>query len=311
MDKLSQLILDGNRRALSKAITHIENRTETGKLIVSDLYRHRKTVPIIGITGPPGAGKSTLISELIKLYKSQSLKIGILAIDPTSVFSGGAILGDRIRMMESTSDGSVFVRSMASRGILGGLSSAAFNVLSIMECFGFDLILLESVGAGQNEIEIHQYCDTVIVVAVSGLGDDIQAIKAGIYEIPDIFLIHKSDLPGSKELRYQIETILEMTPSKSEWRVPILLASSKEGTGIMDLIDKIKSHQEYLAKSNKREELRTKRTIHEIKRQTQELVLHWLDRKNIEKTIEGLVQEGKLSPNEIANQLFEKLGLDK
>jgi len=225
----------GSIRALARLITQIENR-DTGWLeTMKAVYPKTGRARVVGITGPPGAGKSTLTDRLTREMVDKGLSVGIIAVDPSSPFSGGALLGDRLRMKEVSSLEGVFVRSMATRGVLGGLSLAARDVVKIMDAFGKDIILIETVGVGQAEVEVVRTSDLVAVVCVPGMGDSVQAIKAGIMEIADVFVVNKADREGADQVVLDIRTMLNMSSGKSEQKVPILKTVASTGEGVREL----------------------------------------------------------------------------
>jgi LAO/AO transport system kinase len=259
-----QELLNGSPRALARAITAIENEYDDAFSIMQKIYSHTGRAHVIGITGFPGSGKSTLTDKLAKQYRRQGKTVGIVAVDPTSPFSGGAILGDRIRMNELTMDPGVFIRSMGTRGSLGGLALKTSDVVKIMDAAGKDIIFIETVGVGQSEVDIVKAADTTIVVLVPGLGDDIQAIKAGILEIGDIFVINKADRDGVERLNTELEMMLNLNQSAVDWRPPVKRTIASDGTGIDELTSEIEDHICYLNRSNELAIRRTQRTRNEL-----------------------------------------------
>jgi LAO/AO transport system kinase len=214
-------LLNHSRLALAKGITAVENEYDNAVEIMTKIYPHTGNAYVIGITGPPGAGKSTMTDGIAKEYRKRGKTVGIVAIDPTSPYSGGAILGDRIRMMDLMGDDGIFIRSMATRGSLGGLSQKAGDAVKLMDAFGMDVIIVETVGVGQSEVDIVKTADTTMVVVIPGMGDDIQAIKAGILEIGDLITINKADREGTDKLNIEMEMMLELNPEHVQWRPPI------------------------------------------------------------------------------------------
>ncbi|MDR3584110.1 MAG: methylmalonyl Co-A mutase-associated GTPase MeaB [Desulfosporosinus sp.] len=255
-----------DRRATAKLISWVEDDVERAYIMRAVLKQSGQQM-VIGITGPPGAGKSSLVEALTKLYRAKDERVGIVAVDPSSPYTGGAILGDRIRMQAHGTDRNVFIRSMGTRGHLGGVTRSTSDILRILEGGGYGRLLLETVGVGQSELEIMQMADTVVVVLNPGTGDGIQAIKAGIMEIADVFVINKSDLPGAERMKNDIEMMLNLTCDARTWRPPVVLTSVINENGVETLYEKIEAHRTYLLKSGQRDEQRKERLRLEVWRQ--------------------------------------------
>lgn len=249
---LADGVLAGSRRALARLATHVENDDEVGRLGLARLYPLTGRAHVVGVTGPPGVGKSTLISSLLGELLSRTLAVGVIAIDPTSPLSGGATLGDRIRMLEWQMSPRVFIRSMASRGRAGGLAPATAGLVHLLDAGGFDVILVETVGVGQEEIAVSRLVETVVLVQVPGSGDSVQLLKAGILEFADIFVVNKSDLAGADDLTRGIRSMLGFSTGESgDWAPPVLQCSAPRGEGIVELADEIGKHRTYLASSDR------------------------------------------------------------
>ncbi len=246
-----------NFRELSKLITLLENDPLKGREEIKKL--EKKDSIVVGITGSPGAGKSTLVDRLIECYRKRGKTVGVIAVDPSSPFSGGAFLGDRIRMKRHFTDDGVFIRSMASRGSLGGVNDSVFDVVDAYRAYGFDVILIETVGAGQTEVEIAYVAQTVLLVLSPGSGDDVQMLKAGITEIADVFVINKSDVPGADALELSLRAMMEISEWEG-WIPPIIRTVATTGKGVEELCGAIEKHQEYLRESGEIEE-RMKRSV--------------------------------------------------
>ncbi|MDX6713471.1 MAG: GTPase, partial [Baekduia sp.] len=242
---LAQRLLDGDRRALARAITLVENDDPAGWELVREVYPHTGNAAIVGLTGAPGAGKSTLIGALTKLRRAQGRTVSVLSIDPSSPFTQGALLGDRIRLTEHFLDPGVFIRSMANRGALGGLSEAALQAALLMDASGKDDVLLETVGVGQAEVDIIDHADTIVLVLMPGSGDSIQALKAGVMEIPDIIVVNKADHPLTETMVREIRGVLSLAPQRG-WRVPIVKTEAHNGAGVEELVTKLDEHRAYI-----------------------------------------------------------------
>lgn len=238
-------ILAGEPRAVARAISKIEDGANDAAALMKEIFPRTGNATVIGITGSPGAGKSSLVDKLALFYRNQNLKVGIVCVDPSSPFSGGAILGDRIRMQTLGLDKNVFIRSMATRGNLGGLSRATVDAVAILDAAGFDKIIVETVGVGQDEVEIVKTADVSVVVLVPGMGDDIQAIKAGIMEIGDVFVINKADREGVLRTEKELKALLELAHRPDFWQPPIVRTIATENKGIEDLSTAIQSYAEF------------------------------------------------------------------
>ena len=247
MQSWIEQIRAGNPRALARAITAVENRDARAPELLKGLFEHSGRARILGITGSPGAGKSTLVDALAREYRKQGKTIGIVAVDPTSPFSGGAILGDRIRMSSHHADPGIFIRSMATRGALGGLSHTTADIATVLDASGRDLVMIETVGVGQDEIDIVRLADVTIVILVPGMGDDVQSIKAGIMEIADIFVINKADRDGAERVEREIRAMQSLAhPRSDNWTPPVVKTVASDGTGVPELVNAIDSYEKFL-----------------------------------------------------------------
>jgi LAO/AO transport system kinase len=280
-------ILAGDVLAASRLMRDLDDEIPYAQNVLKRLYRHTGKAYIVGITGAPGAGKSTLVDVLTDLLRKQGKTVGIVAVDPTSPFSGGAILGDRIRMQKHALDEAVFIRSLATRGHLGGLSKSTIDIVNVMDAMGKDVILIETVGVGQDEVEIVKVAHTNVVLVVPGLGDDIQAIKAGILEIADVFVVNKSDREGADRTRRELETMLSMNEyGEGEWIPPVLPAVAQAGTGIPELIEQIERHRGYISQADRMERY--------IEGKARVELLEILKKKLVEKAVDDLARNGLL-----------------
>lgn len=287
-------LIQGDNRTAAKLITLIENNGDSKQELLSRIYPYTGKAHVIGITGSPGSGKSSLVEELIETARGNNLKVGVIAVDPTSPISGGAFLGDRVRMQKHSLDKNVFIRSMGTRGCLGGLARASKDVIKVMDAYGCNIIIVETVGVGQSEMDVVYYADTTIVVLTPGAGDFIQAIKAGIMEIADIFVINKSDLGDTKKVAGDIEQMLDLnSPSKFKWRPPVVETSTITKEGIDHLWSLINKHLESIKESGefrnqirKRLQLELLETVEEKLREY--LVKHINQKDDMEKVLDDL-----------------------
>ncbi len=305
-----QKILSGDRRSVARVISFVENENEGVEQFLSELYRHTGAAYRIGITGPPGAGKSTLTNKIAKYYRSQNLKVGIIAVDPTSPFTGGALLGDRVRMTDVEMDEGVFIRSMASRGSLGGLSKKTREAGDVLDAAGFNIILFETVGVGQSELDIAGAADTTVVVLVPESGDGIQAMKAGLMEIADFFVMNKSDRPGADQAIMSIKMILGFRPhDEHSWMTDVVKATAIEGIGIEKIVSEISRHQEYLKKSGEFEKRRGKQLRSRIEEiiSNKFTVTFWnSDRKHLLAQELSKIISRSRTPYDVAEELLKK-----
>jgi len=244
MTTLAGRVLDGDLRAVARAATAVENRTPSAEQLLKELFPHTGRAAVIGITGAPGAGKSSLVDGLIHELRREGKQVGVVAVDPTSPYTGGAFLGDRIRMLSHHADSGVFIRSMATRGCLGGLAAATTDMTLLLDAAGNDVVLIETVGVGQDEVEIAKLADATVVVLVPGMGDDVQAIKAGIMEIADVFVINKSDQPGADRVQREIKAIQSLSTRQDGWVPPIVHTVATEGQGIGQALAAVRSFLE-------------------------------------------------------------------
>ena len=313
---LAERLLQGDRRALARVVTLIENDAPEARDYLAQLYLHSGRAHIIGVTGSPGAGKSTLVLQLTRELRKRDLRVGVVAVDPSSPFSGGAILGDRIRMQELAGDPNVFIRSMASRGNLGGLAASTRDVVRALDAAGYDVVIIETVGAGQAEVEIVRAAHTVLVVTVPGMGDDIQALKAGILEIADIFVVNKADRPGADQAAAELRMLLSLVEKQKrlaeQWRVPILKTSATQNQGITDVVDAMARHRAFLDESGQM----AQRNQRQVRSEVLALLQHSLTRRlqrdvpedEWNRLIDAVV-ERKANPYSVADLLARRVGI--
>jgi len=321
LQDIVERLLNGDRRALARMVTLIENNTPHARRFLAELHQHAGKAHIVGVTGAPGAGKSTLVTHLVRELRRRDRKIGVVAIDPSSPFTGGAILGDRIRMMELAGDPNVFIRSMASRGSLGGLAASTRDVVRAMDAAGYDPIIIETVGTGQAEVEVMRTAQTVLVVSAPGMGDEVQAIKAGILEIADIFVVSKGDKPGADQTVAELAMLLSLDPtrrvhdkSKPFWRIPVLKTSAIKDQGIPEVVDAVEQHRTYLLESD----MMSQRAQRQVRSEVQALVLHAvveaLKANTSEEEWQQLVTaitNRERDPYSVAQELEQRIGLQE
>ena len=311
MSKRIQLLHKKDKRTIAQTISQIEKQDQENiQKLMQELFPYTGTSYVIGITGPPGAGKSTLIGSMITLLREKGLTVGVLAIDPTSPFSGGAILGDRIRMNRHATDEGIFLRSMANRGNVGGLSQYTRNALRVLDVAGFDIVFIETVGVGQSELSISHLADTVLVVLHPGAGDMIQVTKSGVMEIADIYVVNKADQIGASRLVAELEDHLEIAKTHSQWLPSVVAASSQLNQGMELLWDAIQKHHRFLTESGNLEKQRSLNLLQEMKEELQNL----FEQKSQALLKQAYVQEmlftlqkGELSIQEVTTQLANKL----
>lgn len=302
--------LQGDRRSLAKVITHIENRRDRYRDVLSRLYTRAGKSYRIGFTGPPGGGKSSIVDLIADHFLKHDKKIGIIAVDPSSPFSGGALLGDRIRMAKLSNQENVYIRSMATRGSGGGLASASKDVCVVLDAFGFDLVFVETVGVGQVELDIMDAVDTVVVVLVPESGDTIQAMKAGLMEIADIFCLNKSDREGADRMAAELNMMLDVKRHGSDWEYPVIQTSALKGFGIDELQEQLQAHHKYLKDTSRFEKRRRRQVKVEIYQHLQDRLHEEVNtRLGGELTLDEIVDEiaaGESDPFTKATEIFDK-----
>jgi len=306
---LAQRLLDGDKRALGRAISLVEDDDPEGWELVREVYPRTGQAAVVGFTGPPGAGKSTLLGALTKLRRADDRQVAVLSIDPSSPFSKGALLGDRIRLSDHFLDKGVFIRSMATRGALGGMSEAALQAAMLMDASGKDDVWLETVGVGQAEVDVMDHADTVVLVVVPGSGDSVQALKAGVMEIPDVIVVNKADHPLTDTMVREIRGVLSLGPEKS-WRVPIVKTQANDGKGIEELVSKLDAHRAHIEAEGTLSERRRNNLVNEVLvlaslRLRRRLEASLKEDPEVQRLLDEVV-ERRLDPASAAAQVVEK-----
>ena len=311
MNDIAAGVLKGEPRYIARLITLAENNDPIAAKAMKTIHPKTGNAHVIGITGVMGSGKSTLIYELTREYRKKGLKVGIIAIDPTSPFSGGALLGDRIRMMELATDDGVFIRSMGTRGMLGGLTSAVYDVVEILDASGKDVVIVETVGVGQAEVDVIKIADTTLVVLVPGLGDAIQTIKAGIMEIADIYVVNKADRSGVEQTVAEIESLIDISCSETDRKTPVLTTVAKENKGIVKLVNEIVDHKKYLKKTKMFDVKRRKRYEAELVEIIRKRLMNFIfDESTFKGKVEDLIDQiskKQVDPYTAAEEILGKI----
>jgi len=297
IEETAKGVLTGNRRSIAKAITIIENSPDEAQELIAQIYPHTGKAHIVGLTGSGGAGKSTLIEKIVREYRRKGKTVGIVAVDPTSPFTGGAFLGDRIRMQELSTDEGVFIRSMATRNYAGGLAKATKDAVKVLDAAGKDIVIVETVGAGQSEVEIIKVAQTIVVVHAPGLGDEIQAIKAGIMEIADVFVVNKADRENADKAVMDIQANLQLNSKESRWKPPVIKTVALTGEGVPELIEKIEEHRCFLEG-----DLECKKLLQKSKAEAE--LIEAIKEKAVNSLIDDLKREGKF--DELLQKILEK-----
>ena len=305
----------GDVRSMARTLSLIENsRDERVRELLAHLYRHTGQALIIGVTGSPGSGKSTLVDQLARFYKQSGKKVGIVAVDPTSPFSGGAILGDRVRMQGLSTDPAIFIRSMATRGRMGGLSESVNDALVVLEAGGYEILIIETVGVGQDEVDVVRTAQVTVVVLVPGMGDEIQSIKAGIMEIGDVFVVNKADRPDIAKAEQELRSALSLASRPDGWDPPIVKTVATVGEGITELTQALTSYHQFVAKDGpareRQLELLRQRLVEMIRDGLTERILARISREELDRHAEKLANR-ETDPYTLVDQLLEQSGFGK
>jgi len=306
---LAESVLRGDAHSLARAMTLVENGDLEAEALLEALYGRKPAAPRVGFTGPPGAGKSTLVAEYTRLLRAEGIQVGVIAVDPTSPFTGGAILGDRVRMNEHATDGKVFIRSMATRGSLGGLAARTGELCELLEAWGSGVTLIETVGVGQSELDVAEAADTTVVILTPESGDAIQALKAGLMEIADVIVLNKADHPGADAMEAALRASLAFRPEG--YRPPIVRTVATAGTGLEALHHALREHRDYVNRPDVTESRRREKARARIRNAVREGLLDdWVKRQGLESLLEGATEDvlaGRTSPYRAARDLIERM----
>ncbi|HHC07873.1 MAG TPA: methylmalonyl Co-A mutase-associated GTPase MeaB [Actinobacteria bacterium] len=305
-DELLDAIRGGDRRALARALSIVEDERPGADLLRAAGHAARRDRKVVGVTGAPGVGKSTLVDALVAELRGRGRTVGVVAVDPSSPLSGGALLGDRLRMQRHVDDPGVFVRSMANRGRLGGLAAGVVPVLGLLGLAGFDELVVETVGVGQAEVEVAEEADTTIVVVTPGWGDDVQTAKAGLLEVADVFVVNKADRPGAAETVAELRRMLELGTASS-WAPPVVSTVAVDGTGIPELVDAVERHRRHLDDTGDGDRRRRRRAAAAIRRAVDRRLRRVLDGEDYSELV-AAVAEGEIAPDDAARRLVDEGG---
>lgn len=308
-------IIQGDQLSGARLIRQLENGDPRGTELLKGLYSHTGRAFVIGITGPPGAGKSSLVDGIIAEFRKNDSTVGVVAVDPSSPISGGALLGDRLRMRRHSEDDGVFIRSMATRGHMGGLSRSARETVLVLDAMGYDVILIETVGVGQDEVEVAKLAHTTAVISLPGMGDDIQAMKAGLLEVGDIFVVNKADKPGADDVVVQLQMMIEMRSlPKKDWKPPVLKTSALKGEGITGLVEAIETHREFLKASGKFLQHNTEQEYQLFRQILMEMAAQKIfDQAMKSGELQSLIKDmkaRKIDPYSVAEMILQKVRID-
>ena len=309
IEEIARGVLAGDRRSIARAITIVENNTAQTQKLITSIYPHTGKAHIIGITGPGGSGKSTFIEKMIRKYRQKDNTVGVIAVDPTSPFTGGAFLGDRIRMQQLSTDQGVFIRSMATRNYMGGIAKATRDAVKVLDAAGKDIVIVETVGAGQSEVEIIKVAKTVVVLFAPGLGDEIKAIKAGIMEIGDIFVVNKADRENANKAVMDIQAMLQLNNKKRAWKPPVMKTVALTGEGVPKVVEKIDEHRLFSEKELERRRSRDKaeaELVEAIKENVASLIIEELKKEGKFEELLQKILEKEMDPTYAAEKLLNE-----